>query len=370
MFLRFIGILAVSCIIHAQVTWKYNPFTKQLDMVGSGSTSITAGTGITVAGSTVSIDSAVTQTRARGQNREDNVCSDNGGDDTYVCTPTYTPAANTAGLQMSLYVTTTNTGAASLNVGPGAASIKTMAGADPADGALIVGKPNLLEFDGTNWIILGGSSGTTVTAAPPYLVIAGTSYTTDGYAITAPPTASWTANNCGSCTFTTAGLNGAIRLVGGTSNPGLYSQVRTLGATRTLIAKVALAGNANGASFSACGVGVMNAAGTKYRVLGPFANNGNTGIADISFDGGPTAFNAETAIGNGNSNTLLRIAVGANYTASISNDGGQSWQEVFTFAYNVIFGGAVSNSDYWTFTSKPNGSGYPSTCTLLSWSAS
>jgi len=349
-------------------TLVYNSTTKTWGPGAGSAAAPAAGTGISVAGSTVSIDTTLTATRPVVQAGADEVCTDAGGDDTYVCTLAYPLAAYPAGKCFSLIVTTGNTGTASVNMGPSVVSVFKATGAALSDGDIVAsGAINRVCYDGAAMRLAGG--GTSVSATPPYLTIGGIPYTSDGFAVTLPPTTGWTADNCGACTFTTSGFNGAILLVGGTANPAIFSQTRAIGATRTLIAKIAMSGNASSSSTSACGIGVVNTALTKYRILGPFVSNTAAGITDLSFDPNATSFNFESPIGPGDGTTVLKIVIGTNYTASVSNDGGLNFQDVYTATYSTIFGGVVANTDLWTFTSKTNGQGFATKCTLLSWSA-
>jgi hypothetical protein len=94
------------------------------------------------------------------QNGDIETVTDAGGDDTYVgCPPFFTGTATAypaykSGMRVLLIPTTTNTGAASVDVcGKGVVAIKNSSGADAANGSLATGVPNILTHDGTNFRI-------------------------------------------------------------------------------------------------------------------------------------------------------------------------------------------------------------------------
>jgi hypothetical protein len=142
--------------------------TNTWTLQSGGGSSVTAGTGIGVAGSTVSIDDTVTATRAQVQSGADTTCVDAGGDDTYACTLTPPLGSYTTGMRLSLKVSTTNTGAATVDAGPGAKTIKTAAGATLADGDIVAGAAVQIAYDGTDFRLVGssGSGGTSYIALP------------------------------------------------------------------------------------------------------------------------------------------------------------------------------------------------------------
>jgi len=126
---------------------------------GGGGGGCTAGTGITCVGSTISVDTAVIQSRATAQSGASTYCRSTTGNDTYTCALTPTLTAYTSGGCVVLFADTANTLAATLNVDAlGAVSILTRTG-----GALSTGdvpaKPITLCHDGTNYIIQGDGGG-------------------------------------------------------------------------------------------------------------------------------------------------------------------------------------------------------------------
>lgn len=82
------------------------------------------------------------------------VGSDAGGDDTYVISPTYAPTAYLPGMMAILTVTTANTGAASLDIGPGASTIVKRSATTLANSDMAAGSVNILVHNGTNWVLL------------------------------------------------------------------------------------------------------------------------------------------------------------------------------------------------------------------------
>lgn len=127
----------------------------------SGSGTVTAGTGILVAGSQVSIDTAVTQKLSVGQSGSPLYCvSASGSATTYTCALNPTLTAYTAGMTLAWKVDTSCTGgtATTINVDAlGAKSIKQADGTtDPASGDCPANRQLALRYDGTVFRILGG----------------------------------------------------------------------------------------------------------------------------------------------------------------------------------------------------------------------
>jgi hypothetical protein len=93
--------------------------------------------------------------------------TDAGGDDTYVGCPTVPILAYGTGTVIRLFPTTTNTGAANINVcSLGVKNIKTSAGADPADGAIVASHVNLMVYNGTEFrLVDNGGSGSGIGTA-------------------------------------------------------------------------------------------------------------------------------------------------------------------------------------------------------------
>lgn len=79
--------------------------------------------------------------------------ADAGGDDTYVVALTPVLGAYTTGQRLSFKATTANTGACSVDFGPGAKNIKLVDGSDPLDGDIAAGSTNEFLYDGTNMVL-------------------------------------------------------------------------------------------------------------------------------------------------------------------------------------------------------------------------
>jgi len=120
-------------------------------------TGVTAGTGITVVGSTVSADTAVMQTRATAQAGTSTYCRSITGNDTYTCTLTPTLTAYTTGSCLVLNPDTANTGTATINVDAlGAKSILGPNGGALANVDIPANKPVQICYDGTQFLLVGG----------------------------------------------------------------------------------------------------------------------------------------------------------------------------------------------------------------------
>jgi len=124
---------------------------------GGGGSTITAGTGITVVGSTVSADTAVMESRATAQAGTSTYCRSTTGNDTYTCTLTPTLTAYTTGSCLVLNPDTANTGTATINVDAlGAKSILGPNGGALANVDIPANKPVQICYDGTQFLLVGG----------------------------------------------------------------------------------------------------------------------------------------------------------------------------------------------------------------------
>lgn len=131
--------------------------------------SLTAGSGITIAGSTVSADTAVMLSRATAQAGTSNYCRSTTGNDTYTCALTPTLTAYTTGGCLVLNPDTANTLTATINVDTlGAKSILNRAGAALATGDITANKPISICYDGTQYIIQGDGGGGALTMTDVY----------------------------------------------------------------------------------------------------------------------------------------------------------------------------------------------------------
>jgi hypothetical protein len=130
------------------------------DIGSGGGGTVTAGTGILVSGSEVSINSAVTQTLANDQSKAAVYCRSTTGNDTYTCSLNPALTAYTRGMYVILDADTANTGAATLVIdGLSALSIVTRAGATPSNGDVVANRGTLLYYNGTDLSIVGDGGG-------------------------------------------------------------------------------------------------------------------------------------------------------------------------------------------------------------------
>jgi len=85
---------------------------------------------------------------------------DSGSADTIVITPTTALTAYTAGNYFFIKVAATNTGATTINVnGLGAKTLKKNANSDLSAGDILAGQIILVDYDGTNFQLIGGNGG-------------------------------------------------------------------------------------------------------------------------------------------------------------------------------------------------------------------
>lgn len=212
---------------------------------GSGSNP-TAGTGISVVGSEVSIDTAYTMSRQIAQAGTTTYCRSTTGNDTYTCALTPTLTAYTTGSCLVLNADTDNTGAATINVDAlGAKSILIRGAGALATGDLAANVPATICYDGTNFItpisrIAVGSglslatsiTGDTLNTAPEVLTLTNTAIVTNktiseaDNIITLSQLLTFTAANCqGTSAFTsfatpTANAPAAACVTGTNTNYG------------------------------------------------------------------------------------------------------------------------------------------------------
>ena len=119
--------------------------------------------------------------------------TDTGTASAHVLTPTTSLIGYTTGLMLLYRPTNAGTGALTVNVSAlGAKSVKTIAGADPTSGDILVNQPVLLMYDGTNFVILAGSE---------YLSKTGNQTLTGNLTLTGNQTVSGTLGVTGASTF-------------------------------------------------------------------------------------------------------------------------------------------------------------------------
>jgi hypothetical protein len=147
---------------------------------GSGGAPV-AGTGITVAGSTVSADTAVILSRATAQANTSLYCRSTTGNATYTCALTPTLTVYTTGGCLVLNADFANVTTVTVNVDTlGAKAILNRAGAALAAGDITANKPITVCYDGTQYIIQGdGGGGFVSTFARPWAPFYNVSYNKD-----------------------------------------------------------------------------------------------------------------------------------------------------------------------------------------------
>jgi hypothetical protein len=156
-------------------------------VAGAGDISgVTAGDGISGGGAS----GGVTVTNAAPLY----ACTDTGGDDTYACTPSGFPGSYTTGISLRIRMTTANTGAATIDAGPGAKAIKLPDGTtNPSNGDVVALKPMLVTYDSTGdggsgaWILaVDSNTGSAAAIGFTATRTSGTVLTFSGPSTTAP----------------------------------------------------------------------------------------------------------------------------------------------------------------------------------------
>jgi len=342
--------------------------------------SYTAGIGITLPGNAITADTTVMSTRANTQSGADNTCTDAGGDDTYACTLAYALPSYTTGMCLSLIVSTTNTGAATVDAGPGAKTIVTSTNTTLANGDIIVGAANRICYDGTSFRMGGG--GTSVAAAAPYLNIGGSYYLPFGFLATLPPTSGWTDRGLAAASFTTSGLGGAIAITSPTTAASYAIKSIAIGSTTKLVAAFTCSAGGLLASFARGGVGIMRPAAGAMLVAEQQLSSQDFRAASFETNrwNSPSAYNTYSGPDGVNFITTpqyVRIDLGTsgagnNISIYTSNTGdtasGADWTLWSQTTQTNAIGGAYTSTDEWFFGASGNGT-YGARCKLLSWSA-
>lgn len=334
----------------------------------------TAGDGINVTGSTVSINDTITARRATVQAGGDNACVDTGGDDDYVCTLAVPIATCVSNMWISLKVTFANVGAATVNPGCGIKNILTITGSTPADNELLAGNSTILTYDGAAFRLP-----TTVTATAPYLTIAGSNYLPFSFLATLPPTTGWTDRNFATATFTTAGLGGAIAITSTVTQNSYNMKGVAIGATTRLIAAFTCSGGGLLNAYIRGGVGISRPGAAMLIAEQTFSSQDfRSGNFQTTRWTNPTTYLALSGPDGINSTTnpqYVRIDLGAsgatnNITISLSNTGdvdtGADWTMWSQTTQTNAIGGAYASTDEWVFGASGNGT-YADRCKLLSW---
>lgn len=136
--------------------------------------------------------------------------------------------------------------------------------------------------------------GTTVSAAPPYLVIGGANYLPFGFAATLPPTTGWTDNNFTGATFTTSGFGGAISILSATggSAQNWNGQTRSISGATTLIAHISCMGSRDTSVHPGCFIGVRNNANDRRQGF-RMTHEATTPYMSLTTFGNATFYNGE-----------------------------------------------------------------------------
>lgn len=133
---------------------------------GGGGGGCTAGTGITCVGSTISVDTAVIQSRATAQAGASTECVSATGSAMMTCALTPTLTAYAPNMCLVLNSNFANVTTATLDVDAlGVKSVLNRSGAALAAGDIPLNKPVGICYDGTQWIVQGGSGSASVANA-------------------------------------------------------------------------------------------------------------------------------------------------------------------------------------------------------------
>jgi len=280
------------------------------------------------------------------------------GNDTYAAVLSPILTSYTTNACYVLYPDATNSGTATLELVSGSPkNILTRTGGALTSGDILLSKPNIICYDGTQFLLQGG--GTPVTPSTPFIQISGINYLTGANMMTVTAlaaTGSWT--QVGSPTSFAVDANGSALLVAtAASTPGgtLQHAYMAVGTNRTFDFKVYQFGQSQSAADAGCFVGIRNA---PTGILGGWlitrggnsdVNNGRLNVAKRN-SGGSSAYYSVLYEGiNPSDPPILRITVGANIAFLVSFDGGYSFlptsiNAAYTSA-NFDFTGSASNSD-------------------------
>jgi hypothetical protein len=214
----------------------------------------------------------------------------------------------------------------------------------------------------------GGSS---VTPNAPYVTISGTNYLPFWFAATLPPTTgSWTAYNTGGEAFTQVG--DTVVLAGSTTANTYRARGIVIGSTTTLVAAVAMTGNAAGGSLHRCGIGILRPSTGKQgwsNMLGGILLDG-AAVNSERWDN----YNTVAANTGGNTSAVNPSLVwfrfeltGGNVVQSYSNNG-ITYIPLGSPSQTDVLGGSATSTDAWAIGASGNGATGP-TCTLMHWRA-
>lgn len=163
--MRLVNRLYIGLLLTASAAFAQYPIPGSSGGGGGGGGCV-AGTGITCVGSTISVDTAVIQSRAMAQGGKSTECVSATGSATMTCALTPTLTAYETNMCLVLNSNFANVTTATLDVDAlGAKSVLNRSGAALAAGDIPLNKPVGICYDGTQWIVQGGSGSASVANA-------------------------------------------------------------------------------------------------------------------------------------------------------------------------------------------------------------
>lgn len=341
---------------------------------GGGAT-YSAGTGVVIAGTTISADTAALQDIASEQSNTHASVLATGGPTAYVASGSTTYRAYSTRMLLTVQFGSSCTGGVSTTIDLDGLGPKRLfkndgvTNPDSTDCALNKIQEFVYNAAGAFQLLGGGGTGgTSVTAAPPYLVIGGISYIPAlAAAVTLPPATGWTAAGFTGATFAATGLNGSLTITtaGTRTATLLQEQYRAMSGTTTLIAAVQGQGFLNASGQGECGVGAtLASSGASYLMFQEYAANGTVSGWGSWSNLTTEVFRGYRIIGSRVS-YLKMVISGGNVTTYASLDG-TNWNQTDSRALPAAY-------DSWVFYAQPTSDLSPYgtvNCTLLSWSVS
>lgn len=190
--MRLVNRLSIGLLLTAAAAFAQYPIPGASGGGGGGGGCV-AGTGITCVGSTISVDTAVIESRATAQSGASTYCRSTTGSATMTCALTPTLTAYTTGSCLSLNADFANVTTATLDVDAlGVKSVLNRSGAALAAGDIPLNKPVGICYDGTQWIVHGSGSGITIpftNYVPAAKCQSGAAGLSTSYPVTNAPTA-------------------------------------------------------------------------------------------------------------------------------------------------------------------------------------
>jgi len=228
------------------------PDVWMVDSPGGGGGTYTAGEGINIITDEIIADDAVVQYRRDAQEGVSLACVSATGNATYTCSMTPTLTIYRTNSCVILNTNFANVTTATIDIDSlGAKSILTGSGGALSAGDIPLNKPKLICYDGTNFIIQGSSSGTTVAKNGLYLTVGSTDYLADTmFAATKPAQTGWSwVGSAGTESF---GSDGSMVLTGTASATRI--RTRSIGASTVAIVAFRCNQITGTADYSSCGV--------------------------------------------------------------------------------------------------------------------